>query len=78
MSSDATDDGRWPTPEQAVEALDASGHLLEQQVATRLEALGYSVLTSRSLSDADEGECPPDAVSVACAGTPNVDAATVI
>jgi len=55
--SPATPEGsRWPTPGQVIEALDASGHLLEQQVATELEALGYSVITNRAFTDVDEGK----------------------
>ena len=37
-------------------ALDSAGHLLEQQVATQLADLGYSVSTNRAFTDADEGK----------------------
>jgi hypothetical protein len=46
----------WPTPDQVLAALDAAGHLLEQQVATQLADLGYSVATSRAFTDSDEGK----------------------
>lgn len=45
-----------PTPEQVLAALDSAGHLLEQEVATRLVNLGYAVSTSRAFTDQDEGK----------------------
>ena len=48
------DDG--PSPEQVLQALESAGHLLEQEVATRLADLGYSVSTSRAFTDQDEGK----------------------
>lgn len=48
------DDG--PSPEQVLQALESAGHLLEQEVATRLAELGYSVSTSRAFTDLDEGK----------------------
>lgn len=51
-----TDPSAWPTPEQVLAALDQSGHLLEQQVATELADLGYSVQTNRAFTDVDEGK----------------------
>lgn len=51
-----TDPSAWPTPEQVLAALDQSGHLLEQQVATELADLGYSVQTNRALTHVDEGK----------------------
>ncbi len=47
---------QWPTPEQVLAALDASGHLLEQQVATELEGLGYHTQTNRAYTDSEEGK----------------------
>lgn len=47
--------GQYPTPEDVYDALDRAGHLLEQQVATQLEGLGYVVSTGRAYTDADEG-----------------------
>lgn len=55
MSSDSIDN-RWPTPEQVIDALDTSGHLLEQQVATELDGLGFNVITNRAFTDVDEGK----------------------
>jgi hypothetical protein len=46
----------WPTPEDVVAALDASGHLMEQQVASELERLGYNVSTNRAFTDSEEGK----------------------
>jgi hypothetical protein len=34
-----------PTSEEIMEAIRLSGHMLEQQVATQLEALNYHVIT---------------------------------
>lgn len=48
--------GRYPTLEDVYKALDRAGHLLEQQVATQLESLGYVVSTGRAYTDADEGK----------------------
>ena len=45
-----------PTPEEIVEALDSSGYLMEQEVASRFEALGYHVRTNRPYTDPDEGK----------------------
>jgi len=45
-----------PSPDQVLEALDQAGHLLEQQVATQLADLGYSVATNRAYTDPDEGK----------------------
>lgn len=46
----------FPCPEEVLAALDQAGHLLEQQVATQLDGLGYSVSTNRAYTDADEGK----------------------
>lgn len=56
VSSGTPEGNRWPTPDQVIGALDASGHLLEQQVATELEGLGYNVITNRAFTDVDEGK----------------------
>lgn len=56
MSSSASEGNRWPTLEQVIGALDASGHLLEQQVATEVERFGYNAITSRAFTDDDEGK----------------------
>lgn len=55
-TQDVSDTTRWPTPEQVLDALDRSGHLLEQQVASDLVGLGYSVTTGRAFIDKDEGK----------------------
>jgi hypothetical protein len=39
-----------------IAALDASGHLLEQQVATEVEGFGYAVQTNRAYTDTEEGK----------------------
>ena len=56
VSSGTSEGNRWPTPDQVIDALDASGHLLEQQVATELAGLGYDVITNRAFTDVDEGK----------------------
>jgi hypothetical protein len=56
VSSATSGENRWPSPEQVIAALDASGHLLEQQVATELEDLGFNVITNRAYTDVDEGK----------------------
>lgn len=45
----------WPTPEEVIDALHVSGHLLEQEVATELKQLGLDVVTNRAFEDVDEG-----------------------
>lgn len=46
----------WPTPDDVVAALKASGHLLEQRVATQLEGLEFNVRTNAAFTDQDEGK----------------------
>jgi len=48
--------GQYPSLEDVYDALNRAGHLLEQQVATQLEGLGYAVTTGRAYTDADEGK----------------------
>lgn len=55
-TDDVSDTSSWATPEQVLDALDRSGHLLEQQVASDLTGLGYSVTTGRPFIDKDEGK----------------------
>lgn len=45
-----------PTNEEIREALAQSGYLMEQQVATQLERLGYHVWTNAPFEDPDEGK----------------------
>jgi hypothetical protein len=45
-----------PTNEQILEAIEQSGYLLEQHVATRLEALDFYVRTNVAFEDPDEGK----------------------
>lgn len=45
-----------PSPEDIIKALDSSGYLMEQEVASRFEALGYHVRTNRPFTDPDEGK----------------------
>lgn len=52
----AEDGNRFPSPEEVLAALDQAGHLLEQQVATQLDGLGYKVSTGRAYADSDEGK----------------------
>lgn len=56
MTHEVSEPSRWPTPEQVLAALDQAGHLLEQQVATDLADLGYSVQTNRAFTDTDVGK----------------------
>ena len=45
-----------PSPEQIITALNQSGYLMEQRVATQLEALDLYVWTSWAFEDIDEGK----------------------
>ncbi|WOH62883.1 hypothetical protein [Bradyrhizobium sp. BWA-3-5] len=45
-----------PSPENIMEALNESGYLMEQKVATVLERLGYHVQTNFPFEDVDEGK----------------------
>ncbi|TWI73607.1 hypothetical protein IQ16_01745 [Bradyrhizobium huanghuaihaiense] len=45
-----------PSPENIMEALNDSGYLMEQEVATVLEGLGYHVQTNFPFEDIDEGK----------------------
>jgi hypothetical protein len=45
-----------PTNEEIKEALAQSGYLMEQEVATQLEKLGYHVWTNAPFQDPDEGK----------------------
>lgn len=45
-----------PTTDEILEAVRASGYLMEQQLAIELEALGYEVSTNRAWEDPDEGK----------------------
>lgn len=45
-----------PTNEEIKEALAQSGYLMEQEVATQLENLGYHVWTNAPFQDPDEGK----------------------
>lgn len=45
-----------PTNEEIKEALAQSGYLMEQEVATKLENLGYHVWTNAPFQDPDEGK----------------------
>jgi hypothetical protein len=44
------------TEEDIISALKDSGYLVEQEVASQLEALGYHVFTNWPFEDADEGK----------------------
>lgn len=45
-----------PSDDQIMEAMHASGFLMEQDVATRVEDLGFHVHPSRAFQDVDEGK----------------------
>lgn len=45
-----------PSNEEIKEALERSGYLMEQEVATQLEKLGYHVWTNAPFEDPDEGK----------------------
>ena len=45
-----------PSPEDIIAALRQSGYLMEQEVATQLEALNFHVSTNRAFEDSDEGK----------------------
>ena len=45
-----------PTKEQIIDAIEASGYLMEQRVGTRLESLGFHVSTNVAFEDPDEGK----------------------
>lgn len=45
-----------PSVEEIVGALKNSGYLMEQEVATELEKLGYHVRTNKAFTDSDEGK----------------------
>ena len=45
-----------PSPEAIVTALKKSGYLMEQEVATQLEKLGFTVWTNWAFEDSDEGK----------------------
>lgn len=47
---------QWPTPEEVLAAVDRSGHLLEQQVATDLQRLGWFPLTNKAWTDEETGK----------------------
>ncbi|MEL7708605.1 hypothetical protein AAG593_15130 [Citromicrobium bathyomarinum] len=48
--------GSQPTDEQILEAMQASGFLMEQEVATQVEDLGFHVHPSRAFKDSEEGK----------------------
>lgn len=45
-----------PSPEEIIDALKQSGYLMEQEVATLLEALNFHVRTNWAFQDIDEGK----------------------
>lgn len=45
-----------PTSDEIVTAITTSGYLMEQELATRLESLGFHVETSRAYRDLDEAK----------------------
>lgn len=45
-----------PTNEEIMEAIEQSGYLLEQHVATQLEALNFHIRTNVAFEDPDEGK----------------------
>ncbi|HZQ90365.1 MAG TPA: hypothetical protein VFA60_01075 [Terriglobales bacterium] len=45
-----------PTAEDIVAAIKASGYLIEQEVATILEKLGFHVQTNRAYQDVEESK----------------------
>ena len=45
-----------PSPTEIVDALKQSGYLMEQEVATQLEALNFHVWTNWAFQDIDEGK----------------------
>lgn len=48
--------GEKPTVEEIMEAIDASGYLMEQKVGTQLEKRGMHVRTNVAFEDPDEGK----------------------
>jgi hypothetical protein len=48
--------GAQPTEEQIMEAVKASGFLMEQEVATKIEDRGFHVHPARAFEDPDEGK----------------------
>src|SRR4051812_4464350 len=45
-----------PSREDIIAALKQSGYLMEQEVATKLESLGFHVQTNRAFQDSEEGK----------------------
>lgn len=45
-----------PTADDIMAAINSSGYLMEQEVATQLEKLGYHVRTNAAFEDPDEGK----------------------
>ena len=45
-----------PTKQEIADALAASGFLMEQEVATALEGIGFHAETGRAYTDPDEGK----------------------
>ena len=45
-----------PNPKDIIAALKQSGYLMEQQVATQLQALDFHVWTNWAFEDVDEGK----------------------
>src|SRR3954449_9449103 len=48
--------GAEPTREEILAAIRASGYLLEQEVAQRLEGIGFHSTTNRAWEDPDVGQ----------------------
>jgi hypothetical protein len=48
--------GSSPTEDEILAAIEASGYLMEQEVASRIEKLGFHVQTARAFKDVDEGK----------------------
>lgn len=48
--------GQAPTVEEIISALKESGYLMEQEVASQLEALGFQVYTNTAYQDPEEGK----------------------
>lgn len=48
--------GATPSEEEIIDAIKASGYLMEQEVATTLEGLGLHVETNRAFKDLEEGK----------------------
>src|SRR6266851_5303352 len=56
MMNDGSDMSTNPTHEEIMEAIRQSGYLMEQHVATQLEALNFHIKTNVAFEDPDQGK----------------------